>query len=214
MLATRKLLGITAIIALILPCMGQAYMSMGLGIKGGMNFANATIKDNNGKTVNTNTLNGYSIGGLVEFGVHNPWSLVLEPSYVKNGAEFKDFDGKVNLSYLQLPVLVKAKFGSPDLHLFIFAGPNFGLNLDATGSAKFGALSTTWNAKDDIKNMDIAGDVGAGVSVKLMPNVHASIDARYTYGFTNIIESNSNSLDSWNSRDIKLLAGLTFHLPE
>ncbi len=214
MLHLRNFFALLALGILMLPKIGSANMSMGLGVKGGVNFANATIKDGIGKKVNTNSLTGFSLGGLIELGVNTPFSLLLEPTYVKNGATFADFSGKGEFTYFQIPVLLKAKFGTPDIYFFLFAGPNFGFNLSAEGTASAGIFTATWNAKDDIDNMDIMGDVGAGLSFSIAPHIHASADARYSHGFTNIINKNSKALDNWMSRDIKLMAGLTFEFPE
>ena len=191
----------------------KANLDLGLGVKGGINIANANVENANGKEVKTKALNGPVIGGLIEFGAHKPWSLVLEPSYVANGAEFDDFDGKTELTYLQIPILAKAKFGQSNMHVYLFAGPNIAFNLSAEGKATVLGFTGSWNAEDDIKKMDIAGDVGLGASIRIMPQLHLSGDVRYSHGFMNIIDD-SATLDSWMSRDVKVLFGLTYHLQD
>lgn len=210
MLSNRKpyLLLLSAILAAA-PVAVHA-LSFGAGPIAGVEFANASI-DNHDKTEGRT---GLAIGLRTEFGVTSPYSLLIEPTYVQKGASFGAFanitTAEGDLDYLEVPVLVKAKFGAMKTHAFVFAGPSFGFNLGAKG--KLGDLSGDF--KDNAASLAISGDIGAGAGFQLSQFVYFTGDVRYSHGFTNAMDKSVGDIDSWYSRDIRLMAGLLFHLTQ
>jgi hypothetical protein len=185
-------------------------LSFGAGPIAGVEFANASV-DNHSKT---SGLTGLAIGLRTEFGVTNPYSLLIEPTYVQKGASFGAFGGitsaEGDLDYLEIPVLVKAKFGALKAHVYAIAGPSFGINLKAKGS--LGNLSGDF--KDNAANLAISGDIGVGAGFQLQHYVYLTGDVRYSHGFTNALDKSVGDIDSWYSRDIRLVAGLLIHLTQ
>ena len=102
-------------------------ISFGGGAKGGINLGSADIEGHFKNEYRT----GLAMGLLGEFGMTTPLSLLIEPSYVQKGAKFNynagilgEVKASGELDYIEIPVLLKAKFGSMKTHAFIFAGPS------------------------------------------------------------------------------------------
>jgi hypothetical protein len=146
--------------------------------------------------------------------VTNPFSLLVEPTYVQKGASFGAFgnitSAEGDLDYLEVPVLVKAKFGALKAHAFAFAGPSFGFNLKTKGSLG----DFTSDFKDQAASLAISGDIGAGAGFQLQRYLYLTADVRYSHGFTNALDKSVGDIDSWYARDIRLVGGLLFHLTE
>ncbi|HKP98434.1 MAG TPA: porin family protein [Fibrobacteria bacterium] len=190
------------------PATVSAALSFGMGPIGGMNFGNAGVDNHE----NTDGRQGLALGGRAEFGVTNPYSLVVEGTYVQKGARFDvlgvttrgDFD------YVEIPILLKAKFGAIKAHAFAFAGPSVGINVNTEG--KFASLNGDF--KDESASVVFSGDVGVGGEFQVMPFVYLSGDVRYSHGFTNALDDSVGDIDEWKSRDIRAMVGLLFHLTE
>ena len=117
---------------------------------------------------------------------------------------------KGDLDYLEIPVLLKAKFGALKAHAYGIVGPSFGFNLDAKGS--LGSFSDTF--KDQAANLTVSGDIGAGAGFQLSRYVYFTVDGRYSHGFTNALDKDVGDIGDWKARDIRALAGLLIHLTE
>lgn len=190
---------------LFLPLVASA-VSVGIGPKGGMNFGDAAV-DGHEKT---EMRQGLAIGGQIEFGAANPISLQIEPMYVQKGARF-DVVGittRGDFDYLEIPVLIKAKLGPAAAHLYTFAGPSIGINLNTEGS--FGSLDG--NFEDEAASTVFSGDIGIGGEFQVADRVMLSADIRYSHGFTSALDDAVVDIDDWKSRDIRLMAGLSFYL--
>jgi len=210
MLSNRKpyLLLLSAILAAA-PAAVHA-LSFGAGPIAGVEFANASIENHD----KTEGRTGLAVGLRTEFGVTSPYSLLIEPTYVQKGASFGAFgnitSAEGDLDYLEVPVLVKAKFGALKAHAFAFAGPSFGFNLNAKGSlGDFGG-----DFKDHAASLAISGDIGGGAGFQLSQFVYFTADVRYSHGFTNAMDKSVGDIGSWYSRDIRLVAGVLFHLTQ
>ncbi|MDB5050719.1 MAG: hypothetical protein JWO30_3790 [Fibrobacteres bacterium] len=183
-------------------------LSFGVGPIGGMNFGNADVSNHS----KTDGRQGLALGIRSEFGVTSPYSLLVEGMYVQKGARFDvlgvttrgDFD------YVEIPVLLKAKFGAMKAHAYVFAGPSMGINTNAKGS--FGSASSTF--KDESESLVFSGDIGGGGAFQVTQYVYLTGDVRYSYGFTNALSDNVGDIDEWKSRDIRAMLGLLFHLTQ
>lgn len=203
---------LTAALALV-PTGASHALSIGAGPIGGVNLGNAAVEDHD----DTDARTGLAVGGRVEFGVTSPYSLLLEAMYVQKGARFEvsagpfgDIDAEGDLDYLEIPLLVKAKFGSSSGHAYAFAGPSLGINLNSEG--RFGSFSDTF--KDESAGMVFSGDIGLGAAFRMAKYVWLTGDARYSHAFSDALESPVGDIDEWKSRDIRILAGVLIHLTE
>lgn len=186
-----------------------AAMSLGIGPKAGVNFAGADVDG----VDNEDRRTGAVLGVVAEFGVTSPYSLVIEPSYLQRGADFEILgaEARGELDYFEIPVLAKAKFGNlRGVHAYLFLGPSLGLKMDSEGSI----LGFADPFEEEVATFTVSGQIGAGLAVRLSEYLYLASDLRYSHGFTNALEDDIGTIDSWYSRDIQASASLLFHLTE
>lgn len=214
MLSIRKPLAALLPVALLAAPAAVRALPFGMGPVLGAESADADI-DGHGET---DGRFGLALGLRAEFGVKDPWSLLIEPQYVQKGSRFDAFglEAKGELDYLEIPVL--AKFEIWEIrnmwtHFYAFAGPSLGINLKAEGRlvnfTDFAADFEKQTAK-----LSFSGDIGLGVAYEMRHLVFLNADVRYSHGFTDALDKQVGDIGSWYSRDVRLLLGLIFQFSE
>jgi hypothetical protein len=208
MLPNRKPYVSLAIAALLAVPAAVHALSFGAGPIIGAEFANADVENHS----NTDGRTGLAVGLRTEFGVTSPYSLLVEPMYVQKGAEFETLGitTKGELDYLEIPVLLKAKFGAMKAHGYAFAGPSFGIKTNA--EAKI--ANFTGDFDKETSGLVVSGDVGVGAGFQLQKFVYLNADVRYSHGFSDALDKKVGDIDSWHSRDIRLLGCVLIHLTQ
>ncbi|NQZ77256.1 MAG: porin family protein [Ekhidna sp.] len=157
--------------------------SVGIGIKGGANFANTNV-------AGTESITAFHGGayGLVKLA-----SIGIQPEilFSKQGAS-SDF-GNVDLSYVNIPVMLK--FYLP-LGLNLQAGPQIGILTDA--------VSQDVDVKDAYKNSDLSAAFGAGWDAPF----GLQFTARYVIGFSDINDL-AGATEEVKNRTFQLSIGYT-----
>ena len=136
------------------------------GVRGGFNISNLDFKPD--ATFENKHRNNMVFGGFVEFFPKESYSIQTELQYSGEGG---GKDESLRVSYIQLPVLFKLRFGP---YFSIGAGPQVGVKV--------------WSFDDGFKNFAFSGVAG----VEYMISDIVFLDARYTYGITNILDNSSN----------------------
>jgi hypothetical protein len=136
------------------------------GVRGAYNISNLDFTPD--PTFENNHRNNMAIGGFVEYFPSESFSMLAELQY---SAEGGGNDEALRASYIQLPLLFKLHLGT---NLSIGAGPQVGLKV--------------WSYEDGFKNFAFSGVGG----IEYMLSDILFIDARYTYGLTNILDNDSN----------------------
>ncbi len=137
---------------------------IGLGIKGGMNFANQSITN-----ISTDTRTGFAGGAYLVLNFSDKWGLQPEVLFSSQGAELPNTTSEFN--YMSIPVLLRYK---PISFLSFEAGPQF--------SRLLKAKNDNATITDDFKSSDFGLAVGATAHLPLGFNG----GARYVWGFTNV----------------------------
>lgn len=154
---------ILLILLVVLPILGYS-QGLGIGIKGGMNFANQSITD-----ISTDSRTGF-VGGayaVIKFG--DKWGVQPEILFSSQGHEFQSQPSEFN--YMTIPVLLRYK---PISFLSFEAGPQFSRLLEAKNN--------NGSFTENFKSSDLGLALGATVHLPLGFNA----SARYVWGFTNI----------------------------
>jgi hypothetical protein len=202
------------------------------GIITGLNFASADVEImEEGADITSNTLLG--IGFILDYGLNDMFSLRLEPMYLEKGIGKSELDiqpgveWELKSSYLELPIFIKAEFGS-DIRPYIMAGPSFGLLLSSELQAEVSGIIFEGDPKDATENMDVSAVFGCGLDYQ-MDKFSIFLEGRYSYGFTNtikggIVEISSGHINEeieWDketdmvkNRGFQIMAGVTFPLGE
>jgi len=136
------------------------------GVRTGLNISNLDFKNT---PFNENThRNGFMIGFFGEFGLSKTVSVMPELQFSAEGSKLES----LKLDYLQVPVLFKFKLSEK---FAIGAGPQAGVKIHKT--------------TDGIKNFAYSGVAGVEFNI----SHQLFVDARYTYGFSNIFEDYINA---------------------
>jgi len=158
---------------------------VGLGIKGGVNFANQAVKD-----VNTKSITNFHAGAYLNLNISKKFGITPEVLYTANGSKW--VDTKVNTHYIAIPVMFRIM---PVKLLSLEAGPQFSFLTKAE-------IEGVSDAKDQIKNNDFG--MAFGVGLHLPMGLNAGV--RYVYGFTNISKVSEEEV---KNRTFQIYVGLT-----
>ncbi|MBC8032915.1 MAG: PorT family protein [Chitinophagaceae bacterium] len=150
-----------------------------LGVKGGVNVSNYT-----GGNLDTKSLIGFHVGGLMSFKLGNNVALQPEVLFSSQGAKYEQADQEENLtvSYINLPVLLKLKTNSG---FFIEAGPQVGFKVGEDADVP---NQTIENFANDL-DLSVAGGLG------YHSRSGFGISGRYIAGLSKVGDFNGNSID-------------------
>ncbi len=175
---------VISLVILIAPMLIQA-QGVGIGIKGGANFANQDIED-----IDIETVTDYHIGAYLNINLSDKFGITPEVLYTAYGSEWDNV--KVDLDYLAIPVMLRFK---PVDFLSLEAGPQFSF-LTKAEVEDFGDIM------DDLKKNDFGLAFGAGIHLPLGFNA----GARYVLGFTDISDVSTESI---KNRTFQIYVGWT-----
>lgn len=171
--------------------------SITYGVKAGAsltNFTGSDISDNANKF-------GFHAGVLANFAVNDMFSIQPEVLYSMKGAQVKgNSDNKVNLNYIDVPVMVKVATGATGL--FFELGPQVGFL--AIAKAKDNSGST--DVKDAFNTVDFGYAAGLGFKTESGPMV----GLRYNGGFTNTFKEVLGTQPNAKNSAFQLYVGYTF----
>lgn len=167
------------------------------GLKGGLNLATWSNKNN---SVGYQNRTGFN-GGLYAR-IHATPQIAIQPEvvYSSQGTKYTIGNQEHNLAlnYVNIPVMLQAKVGGG---LYAQVGPQVGFLTSVADKVQ--DVETGFFAKEDFKKTDVGVGFGLGYS-GASP---VGFDARYNLGLTNINNAGSN-----NIRNNTLQVGLTFNL--
>jgi len=175
----------------------QGQASVGIGIKGGLNFAK--LNGSQSLSADYNSRTGYHFGAyaLIKLG-----KIGIQPEvlYSKQGAKYTvnstNFDA--NFDYINVPILLKLYTVAG---INIQVGPQFGFASGGQATTTFANVTTTQNYKDVIKGSDVSIAMGLGWDLPF----GLSIDARYNLGVSD--NNNSGSSGQIKNQVIMVSAG-------
>ena len=168
----------------------------GKGIKAGLAMANLY-----GDDVEENSMKlGFGGGAFLTYHFVPQFAIQPEVMFMMKGSKFEeediDDDTKINLTYIEIPVLFKfTPQMEGNIKPNIFAGPAIGLLMGA--KIKNDAADVDLDVKDGLKSIDFGIQFGAGVEF-VMETMKVTVDARYCMGMTKVID-----YEEWNKLEIE-----------
>ena len=162
-----------------------AQVGIGVGIKGGVNFANQAVKD-----VDTKSITSYHVGAYLNLNLSDKFGITPEVLYTANGSKWEDT--KVNTDYVAIPVMFRFM---PMKLISLEAGPQFSFLTKAE-------VEDVGDVKDQLKKNDFGLAFGAGLHLPMGFNA----GARYIYGFTNISDVSETTI---KNRTFQIYVGWT-----
>jgi hypothetical protein len=192
-----------AVVALALLVTGVvpvAAQGIQFGGKGGVNFAN--LRFDEAIDLSFDDRIGLIAGGFVTIPLGDRFGIQPEVLFSQKGAQFDELGatGRVELDFLDVPILARYRFG----RLFLFGGPSFGLKLRAREVTEFGDDQEEVDLADDVESFDFGIVAGAGYEFGRF-----SVDGRYTWGLSNINAVDSDEVEI-KTRVYAVLAGFRF----
>lgn len=172
------------------------------GLEGGFNYANITGLESNKMESN------FFLGFYFDIRLKNQWSLdtgVMVKSTLGNAKltekdlEFLqvttyDTDGTYTqkLGYFLVPALIKYKF---DNHIYVEAGPQFGLMTKAWVEHNYEEDGNSGRIKQNNRDMMNRIDVGimSGAGFRLLKGLGWTVGVKYYYGFVDVYKSKTGT---------------------
>ena len=145
------------------------------GVKAGLNVAGLNFSEGD----NPDSKIGFNVGGFVEIGISEKFSVQPELLFSAQGAtqKIENTDLNWNLNYINIPILAKYYVAEG---FAIEAGPQIGI----LASTNIKGDGESIDVKDQLETIDFA--FAAGFSYKFTENFFAN--ARYNFGLTNILK--------------------------
>lgn len=141
------------------------------GVRTGINISNLDFEP--APTFNNSHRNGFAIGFFGEYDLNKTYAIAPEVQFSAEGAK----DESLRIDYIQVPILMKYRLSE---RFLIAAGPMAGVKI--------------WEYEGEYANFAFSG-VG-GLEFFITDDIF--IDARYHYGFTNIMKKES-AIEAKNS---------------
>jgi hypothetical protein len=190
----RQLLRFTAAAGILLAASAATANAQGFGVTAGATFSEIGGDD----VANASSKTGFAGGVFYEMQAGQ--ALIIRPEllYIMKGSGAEGTDETLSLDYIQLPILLKYKFGSGTTKPFLMIGPAFGLNVSCD------SFGTDCSDDDDLETLEISGVFGGGVQIKAF-----DVNVRYDMGLTDFVDG----LDAKN-RTWVIMLGYNFTMPQ
>lgn len=194
--------------------------SIRFGIRGGLNYADASIKSLRQGVDNTPATR-VMLGGIAILPISENFDLQFEPMYLQKGTQLNipylfGLAQTINAyySYFDIPINVKKEFELGSFNPYIFGGGSLGFLISSKLKSEKAGNVNSEDVSKDIKSTDLALDIGVGLRNELSPNLSLILDIRYSYGLIDISIPKSIGAfgTTWKSNDIKSLIGVVFNL--
>ncbi len=144
---------------------GSSFQGVKYGVRGGITISNLDFEED--PILTNKHRNSFYIGFFAEIGLSKTIALMPEIQFSPEGAN----DETLHLDYIQAPLLVKFRLSEK---IKFEIGPQVGIK--------------SYKKDDGAKNFGYSGV--AGVEYKIAYTLF--VDARYTYGLTNVFDDNLN----------------------
>lgn len=214
----------TLFLFLIICCSASLSAQVSIGPKLGINIAkwSGSFQDDdyyyyNNQEIEINNITAYQFGISFDIAINDMISIQPEILYVQKGVVLdlsQYYSGssysssfEINMNYLEIPILVKVKFGPKEgINFFANAGPSFGYGQNGKTKQKYSYGSYTETEEDEISwsddfynRTDISFAFGAGASYPVGP-VNIFLEARYLLGLNHVIQQD-DGYDAWDFKN-------------
>ncbi|MFQ6115252.1 MAG: porin family protein [bacterium] len=191
-----KNLRLLFVLPFVLFIINSAVAQLRIGIVCGRTESKLSLEELDSLKTDFSTRTGLGLGAVIDFGSSQFFNIRLEPMYLQKGAEkeindleFGPIKSSLNLSYVELPVLLKLSFNKGGINPYLVGGAAISYLLEA--QEEFGdeylefGFEKKQDMKDEFKNLDYGFSYGGGLSIPI-GNSSLFAEGRYTEGLTNI----------------------------
>ena len=209
-------IGILAIVCSIaLVPAGAGAQEITLGLKGGLNLSNMSVDDPADPDLGFDSQTDFLAGAFAQFGIGSNFAVQPEVLYSQRGAKSRGIDPaiKLNLNYIEIPLLLMARFASRESPIYpvLYAGPSVAFptrcrvteegaeSRDCDDPQADGAIEPT--------KTDFGLVFGVGFEI-LYSRLTVQLDVRYNLGLTNLNDSADAPQVSVKNRTWSFMLGL------
>jgi outer membrane immunogenic protein len=166
------------------------------GIKGGMNVSSLS---NDGTLDDQGSKIGFNAGVFANIPVASSFSIQPEVLYSQYGDKYDEtisgnrYSSARHLDYVAVPVMFQYNFIP---NLYVEAGPEFGLLVNAKNKLKNETNNDTLNESGDYKDSLNKFNFGIGLGAGYYFTDNIGITARYVAGLTDIAKDRPNGSDA------------------
>ena len=156
----------------------KANQPVTFGIRGGLNVSSMSLKDDG----DLKSRAGFNVGVSVDFPILESFYLQSGLYYTVKGYKQKDGDLKVNIGYLEIPILASYRHNFSDAAQWQFNfGPYFAVGLNGNLKAKYSwrEYEKKWYDYDATRRFDMGLQIGTGVVLAK----HYYVGLAYELGF-------------------------------
>lgn len=214
------------LLSLTLPSRAQTYY---LGVIGGWNSADLTVKDTHGEKQEVNGRNVFGVGGVLGIGINQFAFVELQPMYLQKGGTVvqnaPNPDIEMKSTYLEIPLFLKVAAFREGFQPYVMGGATFGFLLTSDLEAEISGFKFKADAKDITKSFEFGLGVGAGIRFPV-GSVNLFLDGRYIWGMGNInqggtlefkyddivVEEEFDKENEFSNKGLQVMAGITFPL--
>ncbi|RZK93209.1 MAG: PorT family protein [Pedobacter sp.] len=160
--------------------------------KAGINISKQAIQDIDGEKMKV----GFQGGVGFNIATGKNFSVQPELNYISKGTKFEagNINRKLNLNYLEIPVLAKYSFGPA----YVNAGPSIGLLISKKDEVR-------QNYGTELKKLDFGVQMGAGLALPLGIG-KVIVDGRYALGLSELSKN-------VNVKNRGIIASLGYSIP-
>ncbi|MFN0200038.1 MAG: porin family protein [Bacteroidia bacterium] len=227
----------TFLVVICLLTTNFAFSQISVGFRGGVNFANISVKEAGSYTLNAKT--GATFGIPIEVRFSRYFAVQPEINWTQKGYNFEDnyeeydptygytFDyilkQTVRYNYLEVPVLFKTKLGTDVFKFNFLLGPSVGyaiggksafehyrVNVDGSKSLLESASARFSDIAKFLNRTDLSWNTGAGISFQ-GAKTSFFLEARHQLGLNDFAKSNQVVN---KHRNFQIAAGLMFRLKD
>lgn len=189
---------------ILLICLG-ANAQVQFGIRGGALLSSFDYKFKT-ESIKTENILNYQGGIQINAKLGKVFGFSTGFLYSAKGAEVKEIqeDGKFNINYLDIPLLLETRFGAGKVNTFIEAGVNLSVALNGTFDDGVSSLKDIKFGKDEdeISFTDYSASFGGGVNLSKL-----RLGFNYNLGLKDI---SNTSVDEIKNTSLLLYAVLFF----
>ena len=204
-----KLSAVLVLITLAVTAQGQEKV-WSLGPEIGVNFSKY------GRDATDNDFKPGILGGLfATYSVNKAYAVTGKLLFSQKGTQYTiaNTPVKVTTNYIEIPIigryfLVQEGAFRPN----VFLGPSLGFLTGVSSKAGSGDYQKVPNYKDSYNTFDFGITGGIGFNYEVADDIRVLIDARYTYGLSDVTKSPSPNVNdpNINNMTIGLTAGVSF----
>jgi hypothetical protein len=157
---------------------------------------------------------GLIAGGFVTYSIRDTYAFTAKVLFSQKGAAYTqdgglgdDVDVKTQLNYIEIPVLGRLFFNREGtVRPNVFLGPSFGFLTGAKFKVEDEDYEDIEDYKDAFNTFDLGLAAGLGLSIRVANEMYFIVDARYTYGLSDLGKGSG----SINNQAVAVSAGLSF----